>query len=330
MQKKELKQALNKINASLSEDKKRSKEDIEKISFMLFYEMPTNEKQDRYKYINHLKNIFIQKNLIQPEKFQLPFYIWIEKVMLKFSPITDVMVLQFFFGFTGFESINQIEPKCYKLMQPVFEIISQYYSEDETKNYLIDKNVDSKAAIDSLGQIENARHALKEFVKDKDFIPFKHLIKRLRVQYQIEEEKRIQQYRDELTGNVIKGFTCNLSIKIVEKIYYMMIADKQIAGRKVDFLNIFANEPSPVEKPIQWLVLNERGINKDRGNQTALNEFLKLMLGTISNNDRRKAKDLFIDKNGYFINKSLLKPDNTKVLTYEFETGIKGIIQKAD
>jgi hypothetical protein len=329
MQKKELKQALNEINASLSEDKKWSKEDIEKTSFMLFYVMPTNEKQDRYKYINHLKNIFIQKNLIQPEKFQLPFYIWIEKVMLKFSPITDVMVLQFFFGFTGFESINQIEPKCYKLMQPVFEIISQYYSEDETKNYLIDKYVDSKAAIDSLGQIENARHALKEFVKDKDFIPFKHLIKRLRVQYQIEEEKRIQQYRDELTGNELTGFACPLRPDIVKEIYYFM-AGKYIKGDLQDFQAIFSNSSNTVINPIQWLLFNERGPNKGRGNQTALNVFLKMMLGSITNSDRRKAKDLFIDEQGYFINKSLMKPDKTKVLTYEFETGIKGIIQKAD
>jgi hypothetical protein len=127
-------------------------------------------------------------------------------------------------------------------------------------------------------------------------------------------------------NNLTTGFDCNLHPDTVKEIYYFL-AEKFIKGDLQDFQAIFSNSSNTVKKPIQWLITGERGKYKDRGNQTALNEFLKLMLGKISAPNRRKAKDLFIDENGYFIKKSLLKPDKTKILTYGFETGMKEILK---
>jgi hypothetical protein len=127
----------------------------------------------------------------------------------------------------------------------------------------------------------------------------------------------------------LTGFKCDLTPETTKEIYYFM-AELCIRGDLQDFQAIFSNPSNTVKNPIHWLILNERGNNSGRGNQTALNEFLILMLGKISNSDRRKAKDLFIDEKGYFIKKSLLKPDKDKITGYGFETGIKEIIKKAD
>ena len=125
------------------------------------------------------------------------------------------------------------------------------------------------------------------------------------------------------------GFKCSLFPEITKKIYYFM-AEKYIRGDLKDFQAIFSNESNTVNNPIIWLILNERGTKPGRGNQTSLFIFLELMLGKISNEYLRKAKDLFVDEKGTFIEKQLLKPDRTKILTYKFETGINELLNKAD
>jgi hypothetical protein len=128
----------------------------------------------------------------------------------------------------------------------------------------------------------------------------------------------------------ITGFSCNLNHETVKEIYYIMSDKGHIKANLDDFLAVFSKTAKTVNKPIEWLILNERGTNSNRGNQTALFIFLKLMLGKISNEHLRKAKDLFIDKKGAFIKESLLKPDKSKISAYGFETPIKEIIKKAD
>jgi hypothetical protein len=109
-----------------------------------------------------------------------------------------------------------------------------------------------------------------------------------------------------------------------------MVFSNQISGNLTDFQAIFANTPSQVKNPVKWLILNNRGTNPDRGNQTALFVFLELILKKVSNQDLIKSKDLFIDEKGKFIKSKLLRPDKYKLKKYGFETQLKDILKKAD
>jgi hypothetical protein len=128
----------------------------------------------------------------------------------------------------------------------------------------------------------------------------------------------------------IKGFTCNLHPETVKEIYIFMADKDYLSGDLNDFQAIFSKVSISVEYPVKWQILNERGTKTGRGNQTSIFVFLKLMLGTISNADLKKCKDLFIDEKGKFIEKDLLRPDKDKILTFGFENQIKEILKKAD
>lgn len=126
------------------------------------------------------------------------------------------------------------------------------------------------------------------------------------------------------------GFKCELSKETVKAIFNLMVASNQISGNLTDFMTIFSKESIPVENPVKWLILNNRGTNPDRGNQTALFVFLELILKKVSNQDLIKSKDLFIDEKGKFIKNKLLRPDKDKLKKYGFETQLKDILKKAD
>ena len=137
---------------------------------------------------------------------------------------------------------------------------------------------------------------------------------------------------DEITGikNQIKGFKCSLPQKTIEQIYYFITGEGILKAEIEDFMSVFSTYPTIVKKPLQWLILNERGKKAGRGNQTGLYVFLKMIMGTISNEDLRKCKDIFVDEKGKFIEKKLLRPDNDKILTIGFEIPLNNILKKAD
>lgn len=126
------------------------------------------------------------------------------------------------------------------------------------------------------------------------------------------------------------GFTCNLHPDTVKEIYIFMAGENYLSGNLTDFQAIFSKVSIPVENPVKWQIFNKRGTKSGRGNQTALFEFLKLMLGTVSNSDLKICRNLFIDKKGYFIENDLLRPDKDKIKTFGFETPLKEIFKKAD
>lgn len=131
-------------------------------------------------------------------------------------------------------------------------------------------------------------------------------------------------------NNQLTGFTCNLHPETVVEIYIYMADKGYLSGSLTDFQAIFSKVSIPVENPVKWQIFNERGIKTGRGNQTALFVFLEMMLGTVTNTDLKKCKDLFIDKKGKFIEKDLLRPDKDKISTFGFETHLKAIFKKAD
>lgn len=130
--------------------------------------------------------------------------------------------------------------------------------------------------------------------------------------------------------NRLTGFTCNLHPETVKDIYIFMADKNYLSGELKDFQAIFSKVSISVENPVKWQIFNERGIKTGRGNQTALFVFLEMMLGTVTNTDLKKCKDLFIDKKGKFIEKDLLRPDKDKISTFGFETHLKAILKKAD
>lgn len=132
------------------------------------------------------------------------------------------------------------------------------------------------------------------------------------------------------TKETITGFSCSLHPDTVKEIYIFMAGENHLSGKLTDFQAIFSKVSIPVENPVKWQILNNRGTKSGRGNQTALFEFLKLMLGTVSNSDLKKCKSLFIDEKGYFIENELLRPDRDKVKTFGFETNLNDILKKAD
>lgn len=127
----------------------------------------------------------------------------------------------------------------------------------------------------------------------------------------------------------IIGFECNLPRHIIDRVYAYM-NNQFLEADPNDFDAAFNNNPTRLRKPIKWLILNQRGINTGRGNQTALFCFLKLMLGDLSNEDRRKCSTLFIDNKGHFIENTLVYPDSIKKKVYGFEDKLNEIIKKAE
>lgn len=135
---------------------------------------------------------------------------------------------------------------------------------------------------------------------------------------------------------VILGFICNLPKETLLEIFLLMTGklsnkdERYLECSKKQFMNVFNRERSTIViRPLKWLLFSRGGIKSGRGNQTALYVFLEMMLGTLSNADLVKSKDLFIDNNGSFIDKSLLRPDINKINIYGFEDPLNDILKKS-
>jgi hypothetical protein len=304
-----------------------------------WYELSEKKISARQKYMEKIKAHFIKYEPNVTLLFELLDIKDILELIPKLKPISSKLFFNFIAGLvlsgTATNRNDPIFEEVYRLTDPVWNKLDEYFFSDIMKTDMINKYIPKTDSI--LFEIiaggmysANVREILKDFVKDKPIFPGnKDQIKRLIVELTLQEKEKYQQIKNELSGNLLTGFNCSLSEPKIREIYYLM-SKKYIKGDLNDFQAIFSNSSNTVNKPIQWLILNERSQNRDRGNQTALNEFLILMLGKISNSDRRKAKDLFVDEQGCFIEKSLLKPDKGKISGYGFETGIKAILKKAD
>ncbi len=304
--------------------------DLERLEFSKkWHVFDPKQQQDRKAYIQEAIQFYVSRKIVRDDYFEHPFFIKTLKCISILSPVTYEMMKDFILGAALLFS-GKYSSEAEELLKPTMKVLTDYFSSDYVNFNQINKHVGkkNKMLIDGWENI-NIRKALKEFIKDKPVILGKWNIDSLKMEYKLNQEKKYREIRNELSGTILKGFSCPLDVIIVQEIYYAM-AENFIRGDLQDFLAIFSNSSNTVNKPVQWLVLNERGNFAGRGNQTALNEFLKLILGKLSNNDRRKAKDLFIDEQGYFIKESLLKPDKTKISTYEFEIGLKEILKKAD
>jgi hypothetical protein len=163
--------------------------------------------------------------------------------------------------------------------------------------------------------------------KNKTFYFTPGFVKNIMLKKYIQE---IYKKYESTPDNQLTGFTCNLHPDKVKEIFNLMFDSKQISGNLTDFQAMFANTSTPVKNPVKWLILDNRGTNPGRGNQTALFVFLELVLKKVSNQDLIKSKDLFIDEKGTFIKNKLLRPDKSKLKKYGFETQLKDILKKAD
>ena len=128
----------------------------------------------------------------------------------------------------------------------------------------------------------------------------------------------------------IVGFKCDLPRPIIDKVYSYMCENGFLEADPSDFEAAFNETPTRVRNPIKWLIQNERGIQPGRGNQTALYQFLKMVLKKVSNQDLKKCSDIFIDRKGKFIHSILLRPDKNKIKEFGFETKLNEILKKAD
>jgi hypothetical protein len=126
------------------------------------------------------------------------------------------------------------------------------------------------------------------------------------------------------TGGIpVTGFDCPLSPEKIKAIYYFMNG-KQIRSDLSDFQAIFSNTPQPVQNPIKWLIKAQTG---SRGNQMKLYFFLEKMLQRQpTSEDKRKAKKLFVDEIGEFLNPKMRKPKYEERIMYdEFENLLANI-----
>jgi hypothetical protein len=139
-----------------------------------------------------------------------------------------------------------------------------------------------------------------------------------------------QKLKDKSDPSIIMGFKCNLPKPIIDEVYAYMCDKGFLKADYKDFEAAFNEAPTRVRNPLKWLILNKRGTQHGRGNQTALYQFLKMMLKTVSNQDLIKCNDLFIDVKGKFINNKLIRPDKYKIKEFGFETKLNEILKKAD
>ncbi|TDO05440.1 hypothetical protein [Sunxiuqinia elliptica] len=128
---------------------------------------------------------------------------------------------------------------------------------------------------------------------------------------------------------ILTGLNCPHNSNKIDQAYQLMTQKGFIECNLWDFKSVFSST-TPVINPVVWNIINERGTNAHRGNQTSLFVFLKLMINYISEDDRKKAKFLFNDKHGEFISKQLMQPDESKILTYGFEKDLEEILEKAE
>jgi hypothetical protein len=306
---------------------------IEKSIHGFEWILPEHKVHDRQVIVEKIISLWKEKGIVNKE-FEQPITKLLIYNITRLKPITLDMIVDFLMGWATLQK-NQKQKssllEAKRLIKPILDKLIEYYTSIQVKNSLIDKHISKKDSIiiDGWDNI-NTRTALKEFVKDKFVILNKEIIDRQKFEYREHKKEIYKKIQQELSGKMLIGFACNLSPETVKEVFIFMAGKNNLNGELSDFQSIFSKVSISVEKPIKWLIKNKRGIKSDRGNQTALFEFLKLMLGTVSNNDLKKCKNLFIDEKGYFIQKDLLRPDKEKIKLFGFETQLKDILKKAD
>lgn len=90
-----------------------------------------------------------------------------------------------------------------------------------------------------------------------------------------------------------------LPMEVVVKVFNLLTREKIISGEESDFIAMFS-EGLEVEAPIKWLLINQ----KKEGLQNDLFFFLDIMFGGLPREVKRRAVNLFVDKNGKHFVKS--------------------------
>jgi hypothetical protein len=268
-----------------------------------WYELSEKKISARQKYMEKIKAHFIKYEPNVTLLFELLDIKDILELIPKLKPISSKLFFNFIAGLvlsgTATNRNDPIFEEVYRLTDPVWNKLDEYFFSDIMKTDMINKYIPKTDSI--LFEIiaggmysANVREILKDFVEDKPIFPGnKDQIKRLIVELTLKEKEKYQQIQNELSGNLLTGFACPLSpdSETVKEIYKIMTKDNQIAGKEVDFLNIFSRKPTEVEKPIKWLIRTPKGeINK-----SAIYVFFKIMLkkDTISRQILNQANHLF-------------------------------------
>lgn len=108
---------------------------------------------------------------------------------------------------------------------------------------------------------------------NSQFIVFNQYIETLP---ELKKKFDVEYLEMETLDNQLTGFSCTLHPDTVKKVFDLMVDNKpkpQIEGKLEDFQAIFASKPTPIKKPLKWLVKHNKKPNK-----TALFTFIKMML----------------------------------------------------
>lgn len=106
------------------------------------------------------------------------------------------------------------------------------------------------------------------------------------------------EHTDKLTGFKIPEDK-KRSKEMLEEVYNFLYEQNILTEDKEDFLAIFGHGET-IKAPMKWLLTNQSG----GGKQNDLFFFLHLMLGKLPRDAKRKAQNLFVDKDG----KRFIKP----------------------
>ena len=125
------------------------------------------------------------------------------------------------------------------------------------------------------------------------------------------------------------GFNCKLPDETINQVFEIML-ERNYINTDIDYFRDVFRCKASKNRPILWLVLNQSSKKKGRGNQTALFEFLEMMLRTVSNKDLITAHHLFEDANGKFTNNALHRANKEKPSSVDYKNIIGNIIDKAN